>query len=357
MSGMFGLERTNHDFSERRSWGKNIFTNTWPVALAQYMSLSLDENPVLILAKFEEDGTLTTTHAYRPWSEIILTDPTSARFLFEAPFDGYREFTQVTPEKSDVVIADANNVHRRALEIKLTAVPDSTTKSRARDGQACELVFRPTTIEQLAYSLCESFGLDGRQELNELILERITSPQQFNWRDEQFVLNHLDEIEAAMLSIIAARSEAQTPLLLHCIWRSIGSSPLLDEECFDIFVWSNLALLSVFLNSSMSSRSGQINRPQRSIVWLVKLLYDYSTQRHLARLDTFRDITYGNQTDKAGAFAGNVTLDYLRGEALTHPRIHRSKVKDVITGRGLDYLAPERRLDAAMYFNAKMSES
>lgn len=35
--GLFGLLHSNRDFSQRESWGKNQFNNSFPIALSCYM--------------------------------------------------------------------------------------------------------------------------------------------------------------------------------------------------------------------------------------------------------------------------------------------------------------------------------
>ncbi len=35
--GLFGLNHSNRDFSQRESWGKNQFNNSFPASLACYM--------------------------------------------------------------------------------------------------------------------------------------------------------------------------------------------------------------------------------------------------------------------------------------------------------------------------------
>jgi len=36
--GLFGLNRSNRDFTKKESWGKNRFNSSFPAALACYMS-------------------------------------------------------------------------------------------------------------------------------------------------------------------------------------------------------------------------------------------------------------------------------------------------------------------------------
>ncbi|WP_242026087.1 HindVP family restriction endonuclease [Anabaena sp. FACHB-1391] len=37
--GLFGLTHSNRDFSQRESWGKNQFNNSFPASLACYTAL------------------------------------------------------------------------------------------------------------------------------------------------------------------------------------------------------------------------------------------------------------------------------------------------------------------------------
>lgn len=349
-TALYGVNTASHDFDKREAWGKNIFTNTMPVALAQYMDLAMFLKPVLISAEQYGSGRLSTRQSTETsWQEIIKTDPMDARFLFEYPFDGFKRFTRKLPEKSDVVVTDSQGNHTRALEIKLTVVPDNNTRSRESDKQACEIVVRPPTIEQLAYSICASFGESKRQELNELILRHVPNPQQFRWSDEKYVIAHFEMIKNAVSALITNGIDVQEPLVLNVIWRTEDASPELQERCFEVFVWTNFAFLVMFLDAATGTRSTRLTRPQRSLVWLVKLLYDYSSQAHIDRADVFTTITYGAQSDKAGAFNGSVTHKYLGGKYLSSPRIGRSEISNIVIGQGAQYLAPERRLDAAIY--------
>jgi hypothetical protein len=36
-ASLFGLQHSNRDFSQRESWGKNQFNNSFPASLACYM--------------------------------------------------------------------------------------------------------------------------------------------------------------------------------------------------------------------------------------------------------------------------------------------------------------------------------
>lgn len=143
---LYGLGNASHDFRESRAWGKNIFTNAFPIALTQYESLELGLPPVLVKAEIRGEE-ITTGQELTSWEEIIGTDPNTARFLFETAFAPYQSYTRGRPNSSDVVVADSSGNHTRALEIKLTTVPDSASSSRPRGEQGAEIVARPLMIE------------------------------------------------------------------------------------------------------------------------------------------------------------------------------------------------------------------
>ena len=352
MTGLYGMSNTNHDLEDARSWGKNIFTNTFPISLAQYLSSAKHLEPIYVEAFLDPHGSVGTRNTFKVWDEILQADPQSAQFFFEESFNGYRQFTSTQPEKSDVVVADSEGNHKSAFEIKLTVIPDEATKSRPEDEQACELVFRPTTVEQLAYSLCQSYS-GRRQELGDMIGAQLPSPMQFQWTNTEFVKRHTAGVVDLMEQLIVEGIARQSPALIHAIWRTEGTSPVLRRDhCFDVFSWSNFALLAMFVDASRSEHRGEITRPQRSLFWLAKLLFDYASQGHLSRQDTFREMAFNTQTDKAGAFNGNVTLRYLDSRFLISPRIPAVDLQWIISGDGIQHLNPERRLDAAIYFDA-----
>lgn len=353
MAGWFGIERSNHDFALPRSWGKNIFTNAAPVSIAQYLSQAMALQPVLIEATTLPSGRLGTRQVLRDWGELIAADPLTCRFDFESPYAPYAAFTRdrVMPDKSDVVVSDAGSLPTRAFEIKLTAVPDSSTRSAMHDLQSAEIVARPPTIEQLAFAICESYERGGgRHALNELLLEHIANPQEFPWTDGLAVRGRISQVAGFLESVAMNGLQHQIPAVLNVVWRTVGSRPILEEAAFDVFVWTNFAFLTMFIDAAqLNPVAHPVTRPERSLVWLAKMLYDYSVQGFFSRVETTRTITYGSQTDKAGSFSGTRTLKYLNGEELRVPRVRVEDFERLMLSGSLPLLAPERRLDAVIY--------
>ena len=103
---LFGLGNANHTFDEKHkaeAFGKNIFTNAFPIALALYMD-SIGIGPMCIRALVDDQGFLTTEQVEIPFSEQICCDAAKARWLFEESYDEYDAFATGEPNRSDIVV-------------------------------------------------------------------------------------------------------------------------------------------------------------------------------------------------------------------------------------------------------------
>lgn len=86
------------------------------------------------------------------------------------------------------------------------------------------------------------------------------------------------------------------------------------------------------------------------------MLFDYTSQNRVDAVDT-TNLSYGLQTDKAGSFNGAVTHRFLQGQYLDSPRIPSAAVGKIINPDFRQHLAPERRLDAALYIESLIQAS
>lgn len=357
---LYGLDYASHDFREASSLGKNIFTNAFPLSLAQYLSAERKLPIPTITATLDSADRLTTKHVMTEWSEIIGTEPDRAHFEFEGVYEGYGKYTHTSANKSDaVVIERGTGKHLRPLEIKLVVVPTSSTANRERKDQSCEIVVRPPTVEQLAFSIAHSYGQERRIELMDLIVSELGQPNDYKWADEKFMIGALPRILRAAENIVRGGMEIQTPLVLTAIWRSEGQKPVLDEHAFDVFAWTDMAFLQLFIdqlrreyykadNSPKPKAPKQISRPSRALVWLVRSLLDYTVQNTLNFGTVHSQITYGVQSDKAGSFSGTASLKHLASPEFLEPRVTRTELGEVLSPMSAQYLLPERRLDAAI---------
>lgn len=351
------MERSNHDFTNPRSLGKNTFTNAFPVALANYMHSQRGLTIPVVTATMSSDGSIGRTHVRTSWRDIIGVDPAEAYYSFETIFDGYRPLTYGTPNQSDVVVIDSENRHCRPLEIKLVVVPTSGTASYDRSRQGCEIVVRPPSVEQLTFSIAHSFGEGRRHELSDLIAKILVHPSDYSWVDTRYMREKMPLIVEAARAVVRAGVSTQTPLFLIAEWRTEGQSPRLEENAFDAFVVTDLAFLTLFIGAAnaASSRDG-ISRPERSLIWLIHSLLNWSTQSSLNFSHVHARFTYGSQTDKAGAFT-HAARDLLMSPEFLYPRVLRDEMRKIVSPEALVELMPERRLDAALWIQSKIDSA
>lgn len=350
-SYLYGLDHASHDFTKVDSFGKNVFTNAFPASLAVYMhkEKSLELGWVEAISS---GGTLTIAHGHKPLPDILGVDPDYAHWSFESPYDGYDIYATGQVNKSDLVVSDVRTGREAsAFEVKLTVVPTSNTADHPRDDQSCELVVRPPSIEQLCFSIAAGYGPERRHDIGDAIASCLECPMDYEWNNERYMLEKLPKVVEAAETVAINDIDNQRPFLLDAIWRTEGKSPVFDREAFDAFFWSDIAFMQFFTRAAkaqIANKKKTIDRPARAVIWLVKSLWDYSTQGKVTFEKTHSSVTFGGQTDKAGAFTGNVSLAMVKCEDFIHPRVARSEISRIITPEGVAFLSPERRLDGVL---------
>lgn len=72
-------------------------------------------------------------------------------------------------------------------------------------------------------------------------------------------------------------------------------------------------------------------------------IYGQFDYRRIVRLHS-----YNIANDKAYALSGVQTYEFLQCKELTHPRISKYEIRNIILGGGQNLLSPERRFDAVI---------
>ena len=121
----------------------------------------------------------------------------------------------------------------------------------------------------------------------------------------------------------------------------------LKDDCLDVFVWSNLAIIQMCCTED-SSDLKKINRFHRTIIWIYKMLLDYVTYDTFDYKRIIRLQSYNLTNDKAFAMPGAKSRQFLKSDIVLHPRISKYEIKNIILGGGQDLLSPERRFDAVL---------
>lgn len=346
-AGLFGIENCNRDLSSEKSWGKNQFNNNFPVALINYME-SIDLEPVYLKINNDKE----VIHSYISVTDLFNkhnVSSSSLYFSFETGFSPYQRFAIGEVPRADLCIMELgkdNNQDKNltALEIKLTALPDNSTYDLSEDAYSCEIVIRPTTIVYLAFSIAEMW-IDNEERLIEIFQNSQVNIS--DWQDGNEVLKEMPQIISVLDQIILENISAQSPLIIQPVWKTLGKSPKLADDCLDVFIWSNLAFTRLFIDSC-STETNTINRLHRSAVWLYHMLEQYAFNKNINYKNIIDTYTYNTKNDKAFSLVGKRTYKYLKCDELKNPRVGIEKIQNIILGGGEKFLSPERRFDAAI---------
>lgn len=342
--GLFGLNKSNRDFTSKDSWGKNQFNSSFPTALACYMASKNLPMKFLSLGKNME-----VEHGYIDCEEMFgkKYDDPDLFFSFESDFSPFHRFVFNNLPRIDIVTMNSEGQCLRGLEIKLTALPDNSTCHLTEDKYGCEIVVRPDTIVYMALSIILSLGEDRK------FLKKVLSPLKkiTDWSLGVNVLPHLPTLGRLLETILSDNIEKQTPLILQPVWKTIGKSQILDSNAFDIFVWTDFSFTQLFFNvvkKELNSDIGKITRQNRSAIWLIAMLNEFAMRGKMNAEKIIDELSYNTKNDKAFAVSGKVSYPFMKSAELTTPRVKATELKNIILGGGQKLLSPERRLDAVI---------
>lgn len=272
----------------------------------------------------------------------------------------YMPYTDVLAGKSypiDLVVKNqTTNKYIRALEIKLTAIPDSTTSEFEQRRYGDEIVVRTPTIAYIVSSICLYFK-NKRHTLRNILDTHLDHIH--DWVNSHEVLLNLPKMVQIAKEVCAEMEKHQTPLIIQPIWKTKGKSPILEDQCLDVFVWSDVAFMFLLLEriGPKEAKAQDVSRPIRTVIWLVKMLYDFNRTGLINAGDLMDRLSYGPKNDKAIALNGNVTNRYLQGDNILRPRVSKYEIKTIIQGEGIRYLSPERRFDSSIVNDPDLYEN
>jgi len=282
--------------------------------------------------------------------ELFKTKPNSDNifFGFESSYTPYQQLLIGSIPRIDLVILNKENGScLSGLEVKLTALPDNSTCNLTEDQYGTELVIRPDTIVYLACSIAIHFSKKNIDNLKSII--NINGVKEIkDWTEHKNILPLLSDMKKSLKEILIQNPYFQEPLILQPIWKTVGKSPELTNNCLDIFVWSNFAFIKFILEIT-DGVIDKITRPVRTIVWTYKMLYDYVNNGQIDFKRTIDELSYNTKNDKAFAASGKVTHPFMQSKYLTTPRVCKNEIKNIILGGGQHLLSPERRFDAIIY--------
>lgn len=342
---LFGITNSNRDFSEKETWGKNQFNSSFPASLVCYMaSKEIKLNYLTLDTKGRVD------HGYLDHRELfgtVYNDP-DLFFSFESDYAPFQKLVLNNLPRIDLVTMNTStNACLRGIEIKLTALPDNSTCLLSEDKYGSEIVCRPDTIVYMALSIILSLGEDRE------LLRRVMKPLDViaDWSQGVNVIPYLSLMSGIIDGLLMTHTDNQSPLVLQPIWKTNGKSQILNENAFDVFVWSDFAFAQLFLSvvrGELKENRENITRQVRSVIWLTKMLFDYSIDGKVNHKKVIDELSYNTKNDKAFAVNGKVVHPYMLSPELLSPRIGKNEIKNIILNGGQFMLSPERRLDAVL---------
>lgn len=347
---LFGIARSNRDFADPYYWGKNQFNSAFPVALACYMR---SKAIPLVYVKYRDENNTSI-------GELDVSDLFGSAlpneelyFSFESRFELFRDHVHDELPPIDLVVCDSTrNNQIRPIEIKLTTLPDNTTEALTEDQYGTELVIRSATTRYMALSMVCS--LQSKMSRVREIFEPAMATVR-NWDSKAEMLQLAPGILEALEIYLNEFNQYQKPLLMQPVWKTLGKTPILAENCLDIFVWSDFALTHLFLDSARASIQQQkISRQLRAALRLSRFLHQSSQSGRVHQAPIYDGMTYDNQNDKEFAISGTKSRPLMACERLTRPIIAKDEIKNIVLGGGQKHLSPERRFDAILYFSSDL---
>jgi hypothetical protein len=346
----YGLEG-KVNCSAEELWTKNKFNSALPLSLLLYLN---DQSESCVYVKAEADGSITNTDI--TVAEIFdVPDAESVRqrtrFLFESEFQPFCDVALKTP-KADIVVQLLNAgdapIPHRPYEVKLTVIPDATTRQRAIEDWSSEIIFRPSTTESIALSIFLSAASHSSNSIDAL---RLVVDELFagcpSLGAAELSLKEATDLLAAADSIIKLAAQFQRPFVLQTTWRCDPSFiHRLADDAFDVFVWSDVAILHLAKTTEASA-----SRKVRGCLRVLFVLKDLLAGRtpDLSALRAKLNATAA-QSDKDITANGTRTVNYLRSPRRAKPKFNRAVLQQLLPLEGLKFLAPERRLDASIFY-------
>ncbi len=349
--GLYGITPQNSTRYEDALWGKSQFNSTFPLALCIYMR---DKSIAPVSVRMVDGKTLTDVAAWQMY-EIVGSRKDATFYEFEKAFFPYTKLTRNQSDNIDLIVS-INGGQRIPLEVKLTVVPDSATSKRGEEFWAPEMVIRPVSSAYAMMGLASRLMDDDNAQVKAQVIDalRIAFNKVSDWNNATEVIKHRVLICEALGEVLRLSENLQRPFLLQPIWKTIGQSLKFCEQCFDVFIWSDVAVLGIPLNEQTQSKT--MTRTFREVARHVRSLYDTLQTGDYDYLGIYKGMSYGMQTDKAFTINGSKSIRYLDHDRLRMPAIPKTALADIILNGGQAELKPERRFDAAVQANMKIQE-
>ena len=96
-----------------------------------------------------------------------------------------------------------------------------------------------------------------------------------------------------------------------------------------------------------------MSRPMRASARLARCLWELSKSGKIRVVDIYRQMAFGNQTDKEFSVPGNKWRKYVNSPRTATPILPKEAVNEIIEDGYIELLSPERRFDQTLYFTVR----
>ena len=344
--GLFGIKNSNRDLSKPDSWSKNKFNSNFPASLIAYMD---SKGMKCVYLKMGANNTIVKD--YISAEELFTLNPLddSLYYSFESSYTPFQLISLNNPPSVDLMLMNDKTAEILAgYEVKLTTLPDESTHNLTEEKYGSEIVIRMPSIHFLACSLASIYK-DDRKGLKKYFGNGFGNIS--SYIEAAQVNPRIGEIWTIMNNLIMDNLHNQKPAIIQPIWKTKGKTPVLADNCLDVFVWSDLAFTKLFMTESAKvpvNSTIPVNRPTRALIQLFFMLNEFYMRGNFDSKDIFQKLTYTMKNDKAFSVSGRKTNPLMKCDELYKPRIKKEEIKNIILGGGHKLLSPERRFDAVL---------
>ena len=270
-------------------------------------------------------------------------------YSFETSFEPFSAYSRNKVDKIDLVVS-VDGKPAWPLEIKLTVVPDSATSKKKKENWAPEIVIRPVSSAHAMMSIANSLLKHKNTQLKDKVFKAIKPAYNgvTDWENASEVLQSARQIHSALRDALRISEPVQRPFLMQPMWHTVGQSSELAQQCFDVFVWSDVAVLGAPMLAYDPDSRRPVTRAFREVARHVRSLCDILQGGDYDYTGIYKRMSHGNQTDKAFAMGGNQSIEFLKHKRLRSPILPLKALYDLVISGGEAELKPERRFDAAV---------
>lgn len=92
----------------------------------------------------------------------------------------------------------------------------------------------------------------------------------------------------------------------------------------------------------------------RATARLARCLWELSKSNKIRLMDIYRQMAFGNQTDKEFAINGAKWRKYVASDRILSPKLSKDVIQEIIEPGYIERLSPERRFDQSLYFTYRI---